>query len=102
MDIWSADSGGGGTGPTGLHLHHPGGLPRDVRLPHLSDILQASQGSLCEVVEGQGQEIDPTQEVFWRSYILKNSECIIECIILAILLLVYLFPCWFVSVTVSQ
>ena len=70
VDIWSADSGGGGTGPSGLHLHHPGGLPRDVHLFHLSDILQASQGSVYEMVEGKGQKIDPTQEILWRRAIL--------------------------------
>ena len=46
MDIWSADSGSGGAGPSGLHLHHHGGLPRTLHLPHLCGVLQASQRSL--------------------------------------------------------
>ena len=35
MDTWSADSGGGGTAASGLHLHHRGGLPRTLDLSHL-------------------------------------------------------------------
>ena len=43
LDIWSADSGGGGIAASGLHLHHPGGLPRTLDLPHLCCPPQTSQ-----------------------------------------------------------
>ena len=33
MDNGCADSGGGCTAPSGLHLHHHGGLPRSLHLP---------------------------------------------------------------------
>ena len=46
MDSGCADSGGGCTAPSGLHLHHHGGLPRSLHLPHICGLLQASQGCL--------------------------------------------------------
>ena len=55
LDIWSADSGGGGIAASGLHLHHPGGLPRTLDLPHLCAVLTTSQRCLHQVVEGKGQ-----------------------------------------------
>ena len=55
LDIWSADSGGGCIATSGLHLHHPGGLPGTLDLPHLCDFLTTSQGCLCQVLEGKGQ-----------------------------------------------
>ena len=55
VDIWCADSGGGGTGPSGLHLHHPGGLPRCLHLLNLRRILKKSQRSLRKMVEGESQ-----------------------------------------------
>ena len=35
LDCWSADSGGEGSAPSGLHLHHHGGLPGGLDLPVL-------------------------------------------------------------------
>ena len=55
MDSWNTDSGGEGTATPGLHLHHHGGLPGPLHLPHLRRLLQASQRSLHQVVEDQGQ-----------------------------------------------
>ena len=55
LDIWSADSGSGRASFSGLHLHHHSGLPRSLHLPHLCGVLQASQRSLCQIVEGKGQ-----------------------------------------------
>ena len=55
MDTRGADSGSGGAGPSGLHLHHHGGLPRTHHLPHLCGVLQASQRGLHQMLEGKGQ-----------------------------------------------
>ena len=51
MDSRNVDSGSRGAGPSGLHLHHHGGLPRTLHLPHLCSLPQGSQGCLCQVVE---------------------------------------------------
>ena len=63
MDIWSADSGSGGAGPSGLHLHHHGGLPRTLHLPHLCGVLQASQRSLCQMLEDKDQKFRFLQQI---------------------------------------
>ena len=57
MDIWSADSGSGGAGPSGLHLHHHGGLPRTLHLSPLCSLPQGSQRSLCRTVEKEVEHI---------------------------------------------
>ena len=57
VDIGSADSGSGGAGPSGLHLHHHGGLPRTLHLPHLCRAVQASQRSVHQMLEGKGQQV---------------------------------------------
>ena len=62
MDIWCADSGGGGTGPSGLHLHHPGGLPRCLYLHTLCDVRQEGQRKLCQNME-LDQGIRPSQQL---------------------------------------
>ena len=64
VDIWCADSGGGGTGPSGLHLHHPGGLPRCLHLHILCDVRQEGQRRLCQNMEVKGQGINLTQQFF--------------------------------------
>ena len=63
MDIWSADSGSGGAGPSGLHLHHHGGLPRTLHLPHLCGVLQASQRSLRKMLEDKDQKFRFLQQI---------------------------------------
>ena len=55
MDNWSADSGSEGAGPSGLHLHHHGGLPRTLHLHHLCRAVKASQRSVRQMLEGKGQ-----------------------------------------------
>ena len=66
LDIWSADSGGGGIAASGLHLHHPSGLPRTLDLPHLCGALTTSQRRLQEVVEGKGQRVGLPQQILQR------------------------------------
>ncbi len=55
MDYGCAGDGGGCTAPSGLHLHHHGGLPRSLHLHHFGDLLQASQRCLQKMVEEQSQ-----------------------------------------------
>ena len=62
MDIWCADSGGGGTGPSGLHLHHPGGLPRCLHLHTLCGVRREGQRRLLQNMEVKGQGISLTQQ----------------------------------------
>ena len=57
MDIWSADSGSGGAGPSSLHLHHHGGLPRTLHLSPLCSLPQGSQRSLCQTMEKEVEHI---------------------------------------------
>ena len=67
LDNWSADSEGRGIAASGLHLHHPGGLPRTLDLPHLCAVLATSQRRLQEMVEGKGQRVRLPQQALWRS-----------------------------------
>ena len=55
MGVWSADSGGGGTDTSGLHLHNPGGLPRSLYLHYLCLYVKECPRSLLQVVEDKGQ-----------------------------------------------
>ena len=63
VDIWCADSGGGGTGPSGLHLHHPGGLPRCLHLR------REGQRRLCQNMETEGPAIRPAQQLLQKYYL---------------------------------
>ena len=75
LDIWSADSGGGGIAASGLHLYHPGGLPRTLDLPHLCAVFTASQRRLQEVVEGKGQRVRLPQQTLWRNSKNITGKC---------------------------
>ena len=57
MGIWSTDSGSGGAVATCLHLHHHGGPPRSVDLPHLCCIPRSSQRCLFQDVEDNNKDI---------------------------------------------
>ena len=57
MDNWSADSGSGGSCPSGLHLHHHDGLPRSLHLSPLCSLPQGSLRSLCQTVEKEVEHI---------------------------------------------
>ena len=75
MDIWCTDSGGGGTSPSGLHLHHHGGIPRCLHLPHSGGILQASQRCLCQVVEGNCQRVRLAEQVLLNISVTTKCKC---------------------------
>ena len=62
MDIWCADSGGGGTGPSGLHLHHLGGLSRCLHLHTLCGVRREGQRRLLQNMEVKGQGISLNQQ----------------------------------------
>ena len=70
MDIWSADSGSGGSGPSGLHLHHHGGLPRSVDLPRSCCVPKEYQGCLPQAVE----DIDKDRSVQEQEYQRKEHS----------------------------
>ena len=74
MDIWCADSGGGRTSPSGLHLHHHGGIPRCLHLPHSGGFLQASQKCLCQVVDDKGQRVRLPQQVLLNISLTTNCK----------------------------
>ena len=57
MGVWSVDSGSEGAVATCLHLHHHGGLPRCVDLPHLCCIPRTSQRCLFHDVEDKKKDI---------------------------------------------
>ena len=62
MVYWSADSGSGGAGPSGIHLHHHGGLPKCVDLPHFCSPPGTSQRCLYQAVEDNNEEIRQTKK----------------------------------------
>ena len=74
VDIWCADSGGGGTGPSGLHLHHPGGLSRCLHLHTLCDVRQEGQRKLCQNME-LDQGIRPSQQLAEDHSSYTSGEC---------------------------
>ena len=78
VDIWCADSGGGGTGPSGLHLHHPGGLPRCLHLHTLRGVRQESQRRLCQNAEINGQQIRPAQQLLQKKYLPYSNGMLVH------------------------
>ena len=54
VDVWSAGSRSGRVGALCLYLHHHGGLPRCVDLPHLYCLPERNEGCLCQAMEDKG------------------------------------------------
>ena len=77
MDNWSADSGSGGAGTSGLHLHHHGGLSRCVDLPHLCSPPGTSQRYLHQAVEDNNEDIRQAKKFLHKDFIHRNGECAI-------------------------